>query len=405
MLHRTETIPVSAGTLPQQPLRSKNATFTSRRNHRKRAEPHDVPTANINGLPHRQPQRTSAAFNAASNGSTPISANSLNRLFNRPLRPWGTFLAMGFALTLIAGTSFLLPPSSLPSLPGQSRSRSVRHHVITSSGGGSPGSMSGSQVRIAVVAPLDEISPLGPDWHAVLPHLAQRLSWQEPELQLRIIDASSIPTTATSKGFSIFEGDDIVMALGITNPSTAEALLAAASAVPTFAALGSVDTLHSAARMAGLPISLTDPVKLEGFSGLLASLQAFLVPGARTAQRRAHALATMQELYTRHTSDDLLFTFLVIVNEAVRPVAAVSNSTKRTDAGLDAVSCMIGNCGKEMFQCFTDATCRTALDCMNACAFNDQVGGWEGKEFINLEFVFNVFSIKPTSFITFSSLI
>ena len=367
MFNRTESIPAPLVASPHQPIRGKIETSTTRRNHRKRSEPHDVPIASvfINPKPHRQSTKSSSA-SQTSLPTTGISHRSpANSLLNRSLKSWGSFLAVGLALSCFGGAIFA--PTHLF---GRQNSRSA-HKIITNAiasafNGGS------SAVRIAVVAPLQEKSPLGPEWSVVLPHIAQRMEWQEPEIQLRIIDSALITHEIADKNL-IFQGDDIVIALGITNPNTVDALLPAVHAAPTFAALGSADVLKNAVRMAGISISLEDPAKQGGFAGLLASLQALFVPGAATAQRHAHAYATMQELYTRKTSDDLLFSLLVVVNEAVRPVAAVSNSTKRGDAGLDAVSCMIGNCAKEMFQCFTDATCRTALDCMNGCAFNDQV--------------------------------
>lgn len=237
-------------------------------------------------------------------------------------------------------------------------------------------------VRLAVVAPLSEKSPLGPDWGTVLPHIAERLTWSDPGLQLRVVDANTFqqngkkktpPPLMMTMTSDIFIGVDAVVALGIKNEALAENILSAVKDVGTFTALGSTDVLTNTARMAGLAVSSNDSSKLTGISGILASLQAFLLPSARTSQRQSQAFATMRELYNRHTSDDLLFSFLVLVNEAARPVAAVSNSTKRSDAGIDAVSCMVSNCANEMIHCFTDSTCRTALDCMNACAFNDQV--------------------------------
>ena len=35
---------------------------------------------------------------------------------------------------------------------------------------------------------------------------------------------------------------------------------------------------------------------------------------------------------------------------------------------------MIQKCGDKIFSCYADTECRTALNCLNACHFNDQVG-------------------------------
>jgi hypothetical protein len=53
-------------------------------------------------------------------------------------------------------------------------------------------------------------------------------------------------------------------------------------------------------------------------------------------------------------------------------VPAVSATTK--GGGLDALSCMVMNCGRQIWDCVSDGTCRAGLSCLNGCAFNDQVG-------------------------------
>ena len=37
---------------------------------------------------------------------------------------------------------------------------------------------------------------------------------------------------------------------------------------------------------------------------------------------------------------------------------------------------MVQNCGRQIFSCYADTSCRTALNCLNSCHFNDQVWGW-----------------------------
>lgn len=91
------------------------------------------------------------------------------------------------------------------------------------------------------------------------------------------------------------------------------------------------------------------------------------------ARHDAQVLASVEELFSRRNSEDLLFAMLVLVNEHVAEVPAVANSAKSQNAGLDAVKCMLGKCGGEIFACYADASCRAALDCLNTCKFNDQV--------------------------------
>jgi hypothetical protein len=59
----------------------------------------------------------------------------------------------------------------------------------------------------------------------------------------------------------------------------------------------------------------------------------------------------------------------------------VANTTKGTD--LASLYCMIKNCGQKIVDCVSDKTCKGGLDCLEGCAFNDQVQpdtaqGWGG---------------------------
>jgi hypothetical protein len=69
--------------------------------------------------------------------------------------------------------------------------------------------------------------------------------------------------------------------------------------------------------------------------------------------------------------DDLLFIWLVLLNEYVTPVPEVANTTKGTD--LPSLMCMIKNCGQKIVDCVSDPRCKAGLDCLEGCAFNDQV--------------------------------
>jgi len=71
-------------------------------------------------------------------------------------------------------------------------------------------------------------------------------------------------------------------------------------------------------------------------------------------------------------ADDLTFIWLVLLNEYIMPVPEVADTTKGTD--LPSLICMIRNCGRQIVDCVTDASCKAGLDCLEGCAFNDQVG-------------------------------
>lgn len=228
----------------------------------------------------------------------------------------------------------------------------------------------GADVRIAVVAPLEEESMLGPSWGEALPHLAQRMAWTDEGLHMATV-AADVSINPAQLG-----GMDIVVAVGVRDPATAAAVADAVAAAGArhFVALDCAPALSGGSFIARAAVAPEDPAKLSGLRAAAAAVAAALSPSARASQRAAHAVALMHELYARATSDDLLFSLLVLVDVAARPVAAVANSAKSADAGPDAVACMVSNCGAEMFRCFAlDPTCRAALSCMNGCPFGDQV--------------------------------
>ena len=291
------------------------------------------------------------------------------------------FLSVGLLLlTAVTATTFMWRHGNTP----QARRGGVIPRASSVPIGSSSTTQNNLAVTITVLAPLSRPSSLGqPSWGEVLTHMASRIPWNDPDISMDILDSRSTTENALA---DTVNNQGIVVAIGIQNDEDGlTAVTSWLSSLPTssstttrnkfsFVALDSHPSLLSASTIDGTPLSLQDPAKQQGFAKLVSNVLALLFPSARAAQQRAHTYAMMRELYDRRTSDDLLFSFLVLANEAARPVAAVSNSTKRADAGLDAVTCMISNCGKEMFACFAmDSTCRTALDCMNACAFNDQV--------------------------------
>lgn len=82
----------------------------------------------------------------------------------------------------------------------------------------------------------------------------------------------------------------------------------------------------------------------------------------------------VHDMWGRKSSDDLLFMLFVLIDVfsdiSVKSVQTVTNTDQ---TGLSELSCMCSNCAQEMIDCFSDPTCRKALDCLNKCKGNDQV--------------------------------
>jgi hypothetical protein len=236
---------------------------------------------------------------------------------------------------------------------------------------GRPESFQPQSTKITNVAVIIESSAnavashFGPPWVEVMSHINRRLSWLDYDINLITVRADSLIKDPNN----VLKDVSMVVAVGIKDNEAAERVVEATNAVHSVQTLVSYDSaqpLLEATRM--------NDLKLRDASQWTQRLQRFLDPSGFAAVRKYRVAVDMAiDLFQRKTSDDFLFSFLVLINEAIRPIPDVTNSTKRQDAGLPELKCMIGHCGGEIFSCMMDSTCRTALSCLNSCAFNDQV--------------------------------
>ena len=216
-------------------------------------------------------------------------------------------------------------------------------------------------VVIAVIAPLSQLGILagGPNltpatWGDILGHMKWRIGLENPNYHLEIYDQSKVDASIRA---------DAIIAFDIQNG--AEEIEFLTRNISSFIALGCCEALSNVNRINGFSTSDSHryPEFIESFFSIL----------SRDRHDRLVASDTIKDLYQRQSSDDLFYLFLVLINVANGPVPVIQNSTKRSDAGFKELQCMVGKCGKEISRCFMDSTCRTALQCLNTCKFNDQV--------------------------------
>jgi hypothetical protein len=208
-------------------------------------------------------------------------------------------------------------------------------------------------------------SHFGPPWEEVLSHINRRVSWLDHDINLITVRADSLIKDPTN----VLKDVSMVVAVGIKDNEAAERVVEATNSVPSVQTLVSYDSAQPLLEATGM-----NNLALRDASQWTQRLQRFFDPSGFAAVKKYRVAVDMAtDLFQRKTSDDFLFSFLVLINEAIRPIPDVTNSTKRQDAGLPELKCMIGHCGSEIFSCMTDSTCRTALSCLNSCAFNDQV--------------------------------
>ncbi|BDA47648.1 probable violaxanthin de-epoxidase, chloroplastic [Coccomyxa sp. Obi] len=218
--------------------------------------------------------------------------------------------------------------------------------------------------RLVAVVADGALSRLGRDIEvtseAVLHHMATRLSFVDPGYQLEVYtDADLLDLDRQAAFMQSAAAARIVYAEGIQNGEAAKTLAEATGRAPTFVAFDCVPQLHALNRLGGLPS--TDP-------GPWQQLQAGLpwTPAAR-AQELAKSIQTLWE---RHSSDDLVSLFLVLIDAFIVKVPRLDSLRA---SGPLALARMIKNCGPQIFACVNDPDCKAALDCLQSCSPTDQV--------------------------------
>lgn len=278
----------------------------------------------------------------------------------------GVFFALFFCVAT-AAVAFVGIKTASHMHMGASRARSVASSRIssfntqaTTSSLGSPQ----STINVAVITEVDAnqvVSHFGPPWEDVLLHIKRRLSWLDYDINLIAVSAEKVINDPKT----VLHNIPMAIAIGIKNKAVAEKLARATSSVSTLVSYDSAPSLHAATRM--------NAHSLHSDSTWEVLKRIFRPKEFAELEKYRAAVNMATDLFERRTSDDFLFSFLVLINEAIRPIPDVTNSTKRQDAGVPELKCMIGHCSREIFACLADSTCRTALSCLNSCGFNDQV--------------------------------
>ncbi|GLI62480.1 hypothetical protein VaNZ11_005111 [Volvox africanus] len=330
-----------------------------------------------------------AALSPSVRGRTDSSTGSSTRnggIVSPLLRRWQWYGGSGQMATVTAGAAprhdeTMPSTSSTPAAAGGHGSDSSPRMGEGSSGTGAVASAGrppqpqdyewreSAAVRVITVVHEGAPSPYRTSWDSLADHTAQRFEWMDPAYQMMVFRMEQLAADRGIQGAflnALEGGAQVVVGLNITDEA-AEAFF--------------VDPRVRSK----LPNVVLFVDGSETLSAELTQLQSGLRPQDSGSWRTALARRlpwtpdgkglevwdTVQQLLRRHDSDNFLFVYLVLVNQFVTTVRQVAETTKGFD--LQSIICMAKNCGSKVVGCVQDTTCKSVLDCLQACSFNDQV--------------------------------
>lgn len=240
---------------------------------------------------------------------------------------------------------------------------------------------------VAVVPGHGARGKLEAPWTEVMQHMHRRMQYVDPAFALHVVteeeildrgaaalahlplgpssglppapfpsSPSSSPSTAAASASGV---PDAMYFLDVKNPKVAHELKGYMAQVPHLIALDSCPELAQRSRIG--PARPYGP--LAGF------WKAFPVPTER--KRLLELFETVRGFWKRGHSDDVLYSVLVVINAVLVDIPAVSEILKPVT--LQALRCMLGNCGAQIIDCQRNPACKAALSCLEQCAPNDQV--------------------------------
>jgi len=203
------------------------------------------------------------------------------------------------------------------------------------------------KVSITAVISAHKHHPLGASWHEVMSHVADRLTWEDPDFQVHIFtDEDLLPTGSHSKFSHAVQSSQIMLILDIQKPAKLDMLLSSMRTVPTAIALGSHPQLEAATSLNN--ITVTSPWEKA----------AAALPWSSSA-KGSKVLQSVRQVYKRQTSDDLLFMLLVLIDAYITEVSPKCLTASSTGSASMQAN---GNQGVSMFvgHCAVSITCRYA---------------------------------------------
>ncbi|KAJ1398598.1 Magnesium chelatase, subunit H, N-terminal [Sesbania bispinosa] len=191
---------------------------------------------------------------------------------------------------------------------------------------------------------------------------AKRLKWVDEVYELLVFTDECIQSNGQSAMRLQREllKADILVIVAVTNKESVEWIKMSSRTIENVICFDSSPDLKN--KLGGYDVQ--SEVRGNIFANMLGNSQ------SDKTKESNEVVQTVSEAWNRHSSDDIRFCLLLIINAYIRPVPVLKNLRAK---GFSTLNCMLRNCGRQVLNCLLDPNCRKALQCLNECSPVDQV--------------------------------
>ncbi|KAK7318526.1 hypothetical protein RJT34_03229 [Clitoria ternatea] len=218
-------------------------------------------------------------------------------------------------------------------------------------------------VRMVAVVGHGTVSPLkSATWEQVMLHTAKRLKWIDEGYELLVFTDECIQSNGemgTRLQRELLKADILVI-VAVTNNESIKWININSKTIDSVICFDSSPDLKN--RLGGYDVH--NEVRGSIFGKMSGNSQ------SDKTKESYKVMQTISEAWDRHSSDDIRFCLLLLINAYIRPVPVLKNLRAK---GFSTLNCMLRNCGRQVLNCLLDPNCRKALECLNQCSPVDQV--------------------------------
>ncbi|EPS71232.1 hypothetical protein M569_03524, partial [Genlisea aurea] len=208
-------------------------------------------------------------------------------------------------------------------------------------------------VKIVAIVGAGSVSPIkSTPWYDVMLHTAKKLKWIDEAFEMVVFTdtchQADDPEMKQHLHHSITSAD-IILIVAVTDEQSAKWIQLSSRNVKNVVSFDSSPSLSN---------------KLGGSVVRSSGFLRFVEPESDKV------IQSVNQAWNRHSSYDIRFCLLVIINAYIKPVQSLQNLRAK---GFSTLNCMVKNCGQQILDCLLDPNCRKALQCLNKCSPVDQV--------------------------------